>query len=57
MAPCYKPDAANPASSNWFVAKKFHANGAHSHGVEVVSDVRAKRHEAAKSLATTLSAP
>jgi hypothetical protein len=37
--------------------QKFHANGAHSYGVEVVSDVRAKRHEAAKSLATTLSAP
>jgi hypothetical protein len=50
MAPCYKPDAANPVSSNWFIAKKFHANGARSHGVEVVSDVRGEASRGGKEL-------
>jgi hypothetical protein len=50
MAPCYKPDAANPLSSNWLIAKKFHANGAHSHGVEVVSDVRGEASGGGKEL-------
>jgi hypothetical protein len=34
----------------WLIAKKFHANGAHSHGVEVVSDVRGEASGGGKEL-------
>ena len=57
MAPCYKPDAANPFHQIGFIAKSSMQTVRTLMVLKSCQMCGAKRLEAAKSFATTLNAP